>query len=316
MLLIVIMSAGISAQNIAGFENLTLSAESYWDGSDQTGQHNNGLFYSDFSSGDYVFSNTYDTIYGAIYGYWSKGWAYSNITDSVTSGAANLFSAKAGKGAFNSQNYVIGTNNSTVVFNQPQGFTAMITNSTYAANSMRDGDVFAKKFTNADQDYFKVTAFGYFSGNLIDSTTFLLADFTHADSTNDYIVNDWEYIGMPNVLFDSVQFKLISSDLGQFGMNTPAYFCLDNIGPLPLSLDGLNTNDFSVYPNPARDIIYFENNSPLSNYTVTVFDSFGKIVLENSLNPASLDVSYLPSGLYVARIRNSEAELFKKVIKK
>ena len=313
--LLLFTSFTLIAQNPADFENLTLSAESYWDGSDQTGQHNNGLFNSTFSSGDYTFSNTYDTTYGAIYGYWSKGWAYSNITDSVTSGSGNLYSAKAGKGAFDSPNYVVGTNNSTVVFNQPQGFTAMITNSTYAANSMRDGDMFAKKFTNADQDYFKLTAFGYYSGALVDSTTFLLADFTHQDSTNDYIVNDWQYIGMPNSLFDSVQFKLASSDVGQFGMNTPAYFCLDNVGPLPLGLTSLTNNEFSVYPNPAKDVIYFENNSSSSNFSLTIFDCFGKIVLENRINPISIDVSHLPRGLYYARFTNDNGELVKKIIK-
>ena len=101
MLLILIISVGASAQNIADFENLTLTSESYWDGSDLSGQNNNGIFNSAFNSGDYSFSNTYDTTYGAIYGYWSKGWAYSNMTDSVTSGSGNLYSARAGVGAFN-----------------------------------------------------------------------------------------------------------------------------------------------------------------------------------------------------------------------
>ena len=49
---------------------------------------------------------------------------------------------------------------------------------------------------------------------------------------------------MPNNLLDSVQFKLVSSDVGQFGMNTPAYFCLDNVGPLPLNIPQLSSNDF------------------------------------------------------------------------
>jgi hypothetical protein len=315
--LLAFSSFTLIAQNIADFENLTLSSESYWDGSDQSGQHNNSLFNSTFSSGDYTFSNTYDTTYGAIYGYWSKGWAYSNITDTVTSGSVNLFSAKASGGAFNTPNYAVGKNNSTVVFNQPQGFTAMITNSTYAANSMRDGDSFAKQFANADQDYFKLTVFGFSSGIIIDSSTLFLADFTHLDPNDDYILNDWQYIGMPNYIFDSIQFKLESSDVDPvFGMNTLAFFCLDNVGPLPLTVEGVNSNDFSVYPNPASDLIYFENNSSASNYTITIFDSFGRIILENNLNPTSLDISQLPSGLYVARIRNNQGELFKKVIKK
>ena len=47
--------------NVADFENLTLSSESYWDGSDLSGIHNNSMFTTIFSSGDYNFSNTYDT---------------------------------------------------------------------------------------------------------------------------------------------------------------------------------------------------------------------------------------------------------------
>jgi hypothetical protein len=182
---------------------------------------------------------------------------------------------------------------------------------------MRDGDSFAKQFTNADQDYFKLTVFGFSSGIIIDSSTLFLADFTHLDPNDDYILNDWQYIGMPNYIFDSIQFKLESSDVDPvFGMNTPAFFCLDNVGPLPLTVEGVNSNDFSVYPNPASDLIYFENNSSASNYTITIFDSFGRIILENNSNPTSLDISQLPSGLYVARIRNNQGELFKKVIKK
>ena len=54
---------------------------------------------------------------------------------------------------------------------------------------MRDGDAFAKKFTNADQDYLKLLLYGYLNGSLVDSSMLYLADFTHADSSLDYIVN-------------------------------------------------------------------------------------------------------------------------------
>ena len=48
-------------QNVGDFENLTLSSESYWDGSDLSGQHSSSIFSSTFNSGDYEFSNDYDT---------------------------------------------------------------------------------------------------------------------------------------------------------------------------------------------------------------------------------------------------------------
>ena len=197
LLTILSISVGslFAQQNVGDFENLTLSSESYWDGSDMSGLHNNSVFTTNFSSGDYNFSNSYDTTWGAASGYWSSGWAYSNMTDSTTSGFTNQYSAKPGGGhPIGGANYAIGKPNSTIVFNNPIGLSINITNSTYAANSMRDGDAFAKKFTNADQDYFKLHIYGYSNGSISDSTEFYLADFTHTDSTLDYIVTDWQYV--------------------------------------------------------------------------------------------------------------------------
>ena len=222
----ILFSLKINSQNnVADFENLSLSPESYWDGSDLSGIHNNSMFTTIFSSGDYNFSNIYDTTWGSASGYWSSGWVYSNMTDSTTSGFTNQYSAKAGGGhPIGGANYAIGKPNSTIVFNNPDGLAINITNSTYAANSMRDGDAFAKKFTNAYQDYFKLHIYGYFNGSITDSTEFYLADFTHADSSLDYIVTDWQYVELLPGPYDSVRFNLSSSDVGAFGMNTPAYF--------------------------------------------------------------------------------------------
>ena len=132
--------------NVADFENLNLSSESYWDGSDLSGLHNNSMFTTIFISGDYnsimlmiLPMDLYMDI-GHLVG------VYSNMTDSSTSGSTNQYSAKAGGGSLGltGSNYAIGKPNSTIVFNNPDGLGINITNSTYAANSMRDGDAFAK----------------------------------------------------------------------------------------------------------------------------------------------------------------------------
>ena len=262
-------------QNVGDFENLTLSSESYWDGSDMSGLHNNSIFTTNFSSGDYNFSNSYDTTWGAASGYWSSGWVYSNMTDSTTSGFTNQYSAKPGGGhPIGGANYAIGKPNSTIIFNNPDGLSLNITNNTYAANSMRDGDAFAKKFTNADQDYFKLHIYGYSNGLITDSTEFFLADFTHADSSLDYIVNDWQYVELLPGPYDSVSFNLSSSDVGAFGMNTPAYFCIDNIGNYPLSTVEISENKFSVYPNPSSNLINLKSLENNDEYMISIFDIF------------------------------------------
>ena len=312
----ILFSLKINSQNIvADFENLSLSPESYWDGSDLSGVHNNSMFTSIFSSGDYNFSNTYDTTWGSASGYWSSGWIYSNITDSTTSGFTNQYSAKAGGGhPIGGANYAIGKPNSTIVFNNPDGLSINITNSTYAANSMRDGDAFAKKFTNADQDYFKLHIYGYFNGSITDSTVFYLADFTHADSSLDYIVTDWQYVELLPGPYDSVRFNLSSSDVGAFGMNTPAYFCIDNVGNFPLSANYLSEDYIKIYPNPTSEIVYI-NLIYDDNYTVSLYNILGELVFEKLQTPYQINIKDLPNGQYILKIKLENITINERILK-
>ena len=317
LLTILSISVGsfFAQQNVGDFENLTLSSESYWDGSDMSGLHNNSVFTTNFSSGDYNFSNTYDTTWGAASGYWSSGWAYSNMTDSTTSGFTNQYSAKPGGGhPIGGPNYAIGKPNSTIVFNNPIGLSINITNSTYAANSMRDGDAFAKKFTNVDQDYFKLHIYGYSNGSIADSTEFYLADFTHADSTLDYIVTDWQYVELLPGPYDSVSFDLSSSDVGAFGMNTPAYFCIDNVGNFPLSSNNITKEIINIYPNPSSDFIYI-NRKDSDNYTISLFNILGKIIIDKKINLQQLNLSDLPNGQYFLKIESESGIINEKILK-
>ena len=317
LLTILSISVGslFAQQNVGDFENLTLSSESYWDGSDMSGLHNNSVFATNFSSGGYNFNNTYDTTWGAASGYWSSGWAYSNMTDSTTSGFTNQYSAKPGGGhPIGGANYAIGKPNSTIVFNNPDGLSINITNSTYAANSMRDGDAFAKKFTNADQDYFKLHIYGYSNGSILDSTEFYLADFTHADSTLDYIVTDWQYVELLPGPYDSVSFNLSSSDVGAFGMNTPAYFCIDNVGNFPLLSNTINQEIISIYPNPSSDFIYI-NRKDSDNYTISLFNILGELIIDKKINLQQLNLSNLPNGQYFLKIESESGIINERILK-
>jgi len=299
--------------NIYGFENLSLNPNSFFDGSDLSGTPDNPLYLSSFMSGNVTFEN----LWSSDWSYWKSGWIYSNTTDSVTSGFSNLSSSKAGGGYFGSDNYAVGKSKSTIVYDSPTNFTAFISNSTYAANSMRDGDSFAKKFTNADQDYFKLKFYGYSNGVMVDSSELYLADFTHADSTLDYIVNvtpgfDWQYIELPLYPVDSVQFFLKSSDEGVFGMNTPDFFCIDNIGSYPLSTELNNNNPISIYPNPTSDYINISSEN-LNNFSVAIYDIVGKKVINDLKNVSSIDISHLKKGEYIILI-NSEYQTISEII--
>ena len=210
-------------QAVSDFEHLTLSPNSYWDGSSEP-------LGATFTSGDALFLNHYD-------GYWSKGFAYSNMQDSTTSGFGNMFATKAFTGHGASSNYAIGKGGAIIKligsFSENIATGVYVTNSTYAYNSMRDGDQFSKKFggsTGDDEDYFKLTIKKWLGGVLTnDSIEFYLADFRFPDNSQDYILKTWEWIDLSSLgRSDSLLFTLSSSDVGSWGMNTPGYFCLDN----------------------------------------------------------------------------------------
>ena len=302
--------------NIFDFENLSLDTNSFFDGSDLSGDPDNPDYSAIFSSGDCSFNNIWNTQYD----YWKSGWSYSNMTDSLNSVILNPYSTKAGSGYGGSENYVIGKSGSYLTYNSPVEFTAFISNNTYTANSMRDGDQFAKKFTNADKDYLKLHFRGYLNGTLIDSSMVYLADFTHIDSTLDYIVNvtpgfDWQLIGIPTNNVDSVVFKLESSDVGAYGMNTPDFYCIDNVGNYPLSTNVISENKFSIYPNPASNHINLKNIDNSSNYTVSIFDLFGKKIIYNLINPEYINISNLPKGQYLLRIKSEKGITNERLLK-
>ena len=116
---------------------------------------------------------------------------------------------------------------------------------------MRDGDSFAKKFggpTGNDPDYFRLTILGRdAANNSTGSVEFYLADYRFANNSLDYIVSQWTTVDLSSLgaTTTSLQFALDSTDNDPvFGMNTPAYFAIDDVAftsvvPEPLVLGPL-----------------------------------------------------------------------------
>ena len=87
----------------------------------------------------------------------------------------------------------------------------------------------AKKFTYEDKDYFVVTATGFDrDGSETGTVQICLADFRTADSGG--IVTGWQKFDLSSLgAVNRIVFNCQSSDVGAYGMNTPAYFCVDDI---------------------------------------------------------------------------------------
>jgi hypothetical protein len=313
-------TSNLFCQTISTFEENVLEPNSYWDGSIDPEETN-------FTSGNAIFSNSFDTTFF----YWASGWAYSNMQDSTTAGFLNLFGAMPAIGNNNSSNYAIGQQNSIIrLTDEAAGNTVngiYITNGTFAALSMAFGDEYAKKFggeTGNDPDYFKLSIRSFYNGilstNLVE---FYLADFTFEDNTNDYIVKDWEWVDLTSLGdTDSLLFNLSSSDEGEFGINTPLFFCIDDLttsdGLVDLNEKNSFENTISFYPNPVSNYLYFQSSIEFINSaTINISDLSGKIISNISINKNEnfADISTLESGIYFISLKNENKTITSKIIK-
>ncbi|MFZ4798381.1 MAG: DUF4465 domain-containing protein, partial [Bacteroidia bacterium] len=220
----VFLCTNLSAQT-ATFEDITLQ------GANDYKIPSTGTVDSKFTSGSFEFKNSYDISFG---GYWTSGWAYSKTNDTLVGDYTNLYASYANKGFENSNNYAVSQNNSYLKLKQNSVKGIYVSNTTYAALCLKNGNTFAKKFggtTGNDSDWFKLTIYAYQNGNLkTEKAEFYLADFRFQNNAQDYIIKDWTYVNLQSLgSLDSLKFTLTSSDTGQFGMNTPAFFCVDNI---------------------------------------------------------------------------------------
>lgn len=191
-----------------------------------------------FTSGPATYYNT-ATDFGGGFTAW-EGWAYSNTTDTTTPGFENQYSAITGSGLM-SANYGVSYafSPSRLTFDSPTALSeTFLTNTTYAALSMRDGDSFAKKFGGAsgnDPDWFKLTITGMNDADTTGAVDFYLADYRFTDNSLDYIVTSWAGVDLSGLgAVNELVFALSSSDTGSFGINTPTYFAMDNLSAVPV----------------------------------------------------------------------------------
>lgn len=276
-LIFVLVISGVSSATTATFDELSLAAESYWNGSDGSGG---------FSSGSAFFNNNYNSTYMS----WD-GFAYSNITDTSSSGWSAQYNAITGGGQDGSDNYAI----VYVGWAGPPAMTLntagvveglYVTNNNYTYYSMLNGDMYAKKFGGAsgdEEDWFMLTITGVDTdGAVTGSVDFYLADYRFADNGQDYIVDTWGYIDLTGLgAVKSLEFDLSSSDVGGFGMNTPAYFAMDTVVPEPVRMV-----DIDIKPGSYPNVINLDAHglTPVAILSKADFDA-------GSVDPVTLDLA-------------------------
>jgi hypothetical protein len=227
------------------FEDLSLSSQSFENGANLSPP-------GSFTSRGAVFNNSYTAAFQS----WT-GWSYSNKTDVTTQpvGSGNSMdytrqytaqNLPNGGGAAGSANYGIANNFSPgdATITLPAGthpLSMQVTNNTYAALAIKYGDGFSRPFAGPTGptpggDFFLLTIIGLDSvGAQTGSVPFYLADYRELGGAPDSIISQWTNVDLSSLAPStrSLMFSLTSTDNGMFGMNTPAYFAMDNLVVTP-----------------------------------------------------------------------------------
>ncbi|MFT6984047.1 MAG: hypothetical protein ACJAUD_002827 [Crocinitomicaceae bacterium] len=318
------IGASAQAQTI-DFESFGLAPNSFDNGSGGTGG------YFEFLGGSVVLTNFYDTAWG---GYWTD-FSISNMNDVVTPGFGNQYSAYPGSGVNNSATFAaLYIDGNIAVGGNLRIDSFFITNTTYAALSMLNGDAggYGKQFGSSvsgdihgnipdgsnGEDFYRVWVYGEDEfGTKMDSSVVYLADYRFADNTQDYIVDNWMMVDLSaystTSAIASVSFKIESSDTTGGFINTPVYFAVDNISVSVLS--GINENQLnnvSMYPNPATDQLMIKGEEGI----LTITSLTGEVLYsEDHVSFSQLDVSNYSNGVYVIKLINASGSYTNRFIK-
>lgn len=278
LLLLSLSALSVSAQHhVFDFEDLTIPANSFVN---VTGQKfGNDLVQFHGPASDYGF-----------------GIGYSNQTDMTTAGYTNPGSAYNTNASVSSSKFgIVFGNEAKITFAEPIRLQSIdLTNNTYAYLSMKNGDSFAKKFGGTDgtvADTFGVEITAYDAAEkLIGTVSFKLADFTSSVSSEDYIIEKWTTLSLASLKdsVSSIKFYFGSTDVGNYGMNTPAYVAIDNL-------------TFSEYIPTADKFLSSDNTLTVQNGTVSLEGAVSiSLYTANGVLVAQGTDSVAGQGVYIA----------------
>lgn len=175
------------------------------------------------ASGNYELSQT--VAYGGTY---VTGAVVTNITDTTFKDYKDAYKSIAG-GAKAGKNYVVwyedGFSGNAIKLKEAAKVAGMyVCNNVYAYNSITKGDAIAGD-PFGDEDYLLLHIGGSLDGKVVDTEV----EFYLAKGKN--IVTEWTYVDLKQLgTVDAIFFTMTGSRTGDWGLNTPTYFCIDNIG--------------------------------------------------------------------------------------
>ncbi|MBR9914541.1 MAG: T9SS type A sorting domain-containing protein [Algicola sp.] len=143
----------------------------------------------------------------------------------------------------------------------------------------------------------------YIDNTFIDDTTFSNSEWQPFSN------------GIPNVTISELEVNTVNNKIyaATYGRGLWA----SDVYDATLSISDFELEDFSVYPNPAQDVITLSW-SKSDRISIRIFDAQGKLMYfakeKNIFEPTQVDVSNFASGLYFVRVNNTQGSVTKKVM--
>ena len=171
--------------------------------------------------------------------------------------------------------------------------------------------------------------FMFWSNNIADSIPFvpqLSGSFVLTGASNEGCIGtDTVYVSVN----DASSNTITASALDSYSLNGQTYTSsgtytqiltnaagCDSLLTLNLTLDftGLsdfNNKDFSVYPNPAQNIVFLNVEADLIGSGLMIYDALGRILLETTLQKqeTSIDIQEFASGTYLMKVGSQTKRL-------
>ena len=226
------------AGSVVTFEEFTVNADGYLNDFGED---------SSFSSGGFTFNSNYFPEWS----YWS-GFAISNRTQTTFATLTpDQFNSCVGSGVNGSEKYcVVYPQGETIDVDADGGAEISgfyVTNEAWVVDAILNGDGMTPgAFTTGDYLVLKVT------GTHPDETTatveFYLADYRSENEADHYYVKDWRWVDLSSLgTVESLSFSLDGSRKNDWGLTTPAYFCMDDFNGTAPAADGPATfEDFAL----------------------------------------------------------------------
>jgi hypothetical protein len=151
------------------------------------------------------------------------------------------------------------------------------------------------------------------SNSQLEKVSLLVNDLTSLDIRN----GNNENITQMLTLFNAELYCIDVDDQSQapypgWGTDPQTGYSEDCL--LSLSNEEL-ANNISLYPNPFDSIVYIQNNTEMIITSILVYDILGKVLLEESTNVSSVDLSEFNDGVLFIKIETENGVLTKRLIK-